>query len=116
LTASACQEHLDVVPRPRDLEKHWVAALDDSNPLAALSAIRELRESLTAWESQLARKALSGGETWETIGAALGISRQAAWERLRRGIAAQIEAERTRLRARQAQLKDERSKRWRTTT
>lgn len=97
---------------PARLEKSWHVASDDSQPLAALRATRDLREALPDWESHLARTALAAGETWETIGAALGISRQAAWERLRRGIAGQIEAERSRLRAERARLAQERSKLW----
>ena len=99
------------MPVPSQLEASWRAAVDDRDPLAALRAARTLREALLDWESQLARAALAGGETWETIGAALGISRQAAWERLRRGIAGQIEAERQRLRAERARLAEQRRKR-----
>lgn len=69
---------------------------------------------LPAWESQLARQALADGATWEAIGSALGISRQAAWERLRPGIAQQIQGERARLESEQRRLKEERSKRWQT--
>lgn len=96
---------------PRDLERRWRRAVDGTDPLTALQAVGELREALLAWETQLARSALAAGETWETIGTALGISRQAAWERLRRGIAAQIEDERTRLKAERARLAEQRRKR-----
>lgn len=96
---------------PPELEASWRAAIDVDDPLTALRAARELRDSLLDWESQLARAALAGGETWETIGAALGISRQAAWERLRRGIAGQIEADRQRLRDERTRLAEQRRKR-----
>jgi hypothetical protein len=96
---------------PAELEKHWRAVADEADPLAALRAARQLRDALIEWESQLARAALAGGETWETIGAALGISRQAAWERLRRGIADQIETERARLKAERVRLAEQRRKR-----
>jgi hypothetical protein len=66
-------------------------------PIDALKALPAARDSLTALEVALARRALADGETWATIGAALGTSRQAAWERLRPGIAAAIEADRQRL-------------------
>jgi hypothetical protein len=66
-------------------------------PIDALKAMPALRESLTQLEVMLARRALADGETWATIGAALGTSRQAAWERLRPGIAAAIDADRRRL-------------------
>ena len=86
----------------------WRRAADDRDPLAALAAARELKEALGRWEAHLARKALAEGETWETIGAALGISRQAAWERLRRGIAEEIEADKERVRAQRERLVEKR--------
>ena len=70
---------------------------------------------MTAWDSHLARQALADGATWEGIGAALGISRQAAWERLRPGIAKEIQAERSRIQSEQSKLKEERAKKWPTT-
>jgi hypothetical protein len=73
------------------------AVVDAERPIDALKATPALRESLTQLEVALARRALAEGETWATIGAALGTSRQAAWERLRPGIAAEIEADRRRL-------------------
>ena len=100
------------MPLPDDLEKALRTTVDDTEPLAALRAARGLRESLLEWEAQLARTALANGETWETIGAALGISRQAAWERLGRGIRGQIEADRARLRAERARLAEDRRKTW----
>ena len=47
---------------PAELEDRWRAAVDVGDPLAALRAARELRESLLEWESQLARAALAGGD------------------------------------------------------
>jgi hypothetical protein len=99
------------VPTPDELQTHWSAVVDDRDPLQALRAVRELRADLLDWESHLARAALACGETWETIGAALGISRQAAWERLRSRISGEIEAERSRLRAERARLAEQRRKR-----
>jgi len=86
--------------------------LDTDSPLEALRAGREARELLAAWESHLARQALAGGATWEGIGSALGISRQAAWERLRPGIAREIKEERSRIQTEKSRLKEERAKRW----
>ncbi len=100
------------MPFRAELEKALQAAADDTDPLPALCAARELRESLPDWEAHLARTALARGETWETIGAALGISRQAAWERLGRGIKRQIEADKSRLQAQRARLAEDRRKRW----
>ena len=100
---------------PDRLRQALTAVLDAGEPLDALRAGREARELLPAWESHLARQALAGGATWEAIGSALGISRQAAWERLRPGIAQQIQAERDRIESEQNRLKEERVKRWQTT-
>ena len=99
------------MPLREDLEKSWQNAVDETDLLAALRAARQLREALLEWEAHLARAALASGETWETIGSALGISRQAAWERLRRGIKKEIEAERDRLTAERARLEADRKDR-----
>jgi hypothetical protein len=80
-----------------ELAKAWSAVADAGSAIEALAAMPLLREQLTSLEESLARQALADGETWATIGAALGTSRQAAWERLRPGIAAAIEADRRRL-------------------
>lgn len=88
------------------------ALLDAGSPLDALRAAQETRELLSGWESHLARQALTAGETWESIGAALGTSRQAAWERLRPGVAGEIYAEKSRIKSEQTRLREERSKRW----
>src|SRR3954451_21135843 len=75
----------------------WASVVDAERPIDALAALPELRDRLASLEESLARQALADGETWATIGAALGTSRQAAWERVRPGIAAAIEADRRRL-------------------
>ena len=82
---------------PGELVDAWntVTAADDS--LTAITGMAELREALIRWEASLARDALANGASWTTIGQALGTSRQAAWERLRPGIAAAIEADRRHL-------------------
>ena len=97
---------------PERLRKAVAALLDAESPLAALRAAQETRELMASWESQLARQALAAGATWESIGTALGISRQAAWERLRPGVAGEIHAEKTRIRSEQARLREEKAKRW----
>ena len=84
---------------PPALKDAWHQTVGSGDPLAALRGARDLKEALSEYEARLAREALANGETWETIGAALGISRQAAWERLRRAIKADIDADRERLKA-----------------
>jgi hypothetical protein len=59
----------------------WEAATTDPEPLAALGASRALLALLSAWEAQLVGEAVAAGATWEAIGATVGVSRQAAWER-----------------------------------
>ena len=97
---------------PKELVAAWHGMVRDGDPLAALRAAQALKDELGAWEGQLAREALAGGETWETIGAALGISRQAAWERLRGRIAAAIEEDTVRLRAKRIRMREERRTQW----
>ena len=89
---------------PAELKDAWERATSSSSPLDALRGARDLKDELSRFEARLARHALANGETWETIGAALGTSRQAAWERLRRAIAAEIEADKTRLKAERDRL------------
>jgi hypothetical protein len=97
---------------PAELTAAWTTVVGEVDPLTALRAARDLKEELASWEADLARQALAAGETWDTIGAALGISRQAAWERLRPRIAAAIDADRERIRSKQARVKTERRSGW----
>jgi len=46
-----------------------------------VAALRALRERLDEQEAQLVVEARSGRMTWDEIGAAWGITRQAAWNR-----------------------------------
>ena len=55
---------------------------DVGDPLDALEAVRELRRQLDALEEQYVRAALARGASWDVIGSALGVSRQAADKRL----------------------------------
>ena len=59
----------------------WDAAISDPDPLAALAATRALQPLLAAWEARLVTEATASGATWETVGATIGVSRQAAWAR-----------------------------------
>lgn len=90
------------------LSDAWQQTLDVDDPLTALRAARELKDALVDHEIALARAALAKGETWESIGAALGVSRQAAWERLRGGIAKAIEADRKRVESEKKRLQEKR--------
>ncbi len=52
-----------------------------SDPLKLISGIREGSRSLDRWQRKAVRAARKQGLSWDEIGSALGVSRQAAWER-----------------------------------
>lgn len=52
-----------------------------SDPLKLLSGLRQGARSLDRWEHKAARAARKRGLSWDEIGAACGVSRQAAWQR-----------------------------------
>jgi hypothetical protein len=77
----------------------WDVATSDPDPLAALGATRAMVGLLSTWEAQLVGEAMAAGATWETVGGAVGVSRQAAWERfhddvheLRRQVRSEVRA------------------------
>lgn len=61
-----------------------VAALVDDRPLAALVVLRQLTARADGLTRQAATTAREAGTSWEDIGRALGVSRQAAAERFSR--------------------------------
>ena len=67
---------------PPLMQAAWESATSDPDPLAALGATRALQSLLSTWEAKLATEAIDSGATWGSIGSSVGISRQAAWERL----------------------------------
>lgn len=52
-----------------------------SDPLRVIAGIREGSRSLDEWQRKAVAAAREQGRTWDEIGAACGVSRQAAWER-----------------------------------
>jgi hypothetical protein len=52
-----------------------------SDPLRVIAGIREGSRSLDEWQRKAVAAARDQGQTWDEIGAACGVSRQAAWER-----------------------------------
>ena len=64
----------------------WETATTHRDPLTALGATRALLAHLARWEEGLVHEAVEAGATWETVGSAVGVSRQAAWERFHRGV------------------------------
>jgi hypothetical protein len=67
------------------------------DPLDALEAVRELRRQLHALEEEYVRAALARGSSWDAIGTALGVSRQAAHKRLAGRVAGRQESSAARL-------------------
>jgi DNA invertase Pin-like site-specific DNA recombinase len=55
---------------------NWEAA-----PLDGLCQSAGLARAVDKLQRQLVRQAREGGQSWTEIGEALGVSRQAAWER-----------------------------------
>jgi hypothetical protein len=68
---------------PDELARSWSKATSDPDPLTALGATTALNRGINGWQATLVREAIRGGATWEEVGEALGISRQAAWARFR---------------------------------
>jgi hypothetical protein len=69
----------------------------DRDPLDALAAIRELRRQLDSLEEEYVRAALERGASWDAIGTALAVSRQAAHKRLAGRVAGRQESSAARL-------------------
>lgn len=51
------------------------------DPLRVIAGLSEGTKNLQKWQRKAVRTARKQGRTWDEIGAALGVSRQAAWER-----------------------------------
>ncbi|MDQ6803733.1 MAG: hypothetical protein M3065_01930 [Actinomycetota bacterium] len=58
-----------------------------NEPTERLQALTQLRRDLDSLETELAADALRAGHTWREIGAALGVSKQAAHRRHSHGVA-----------------------------
>lgn len=52
-----------------------------ADPLKVVAGIREGASTLDEWQRKAVAAAREQGRTWVEIGAAAGVSRQAAWER-----------------------------------
>jgi hypothetical protein len=72
-TSRDTQPHVEVT---LTLGDHW-----QSDPLRVVAGIREGAQTLDEWQRKAVAVAREQGRTWEEIGTACGVSRQAAWER-----------------------------------
>lgn len=52
-----------------------------ADPLKLLAGIHEGNRSMERWQRKAVKAAREQGRTWDDIGRACGVSRQAAWER-----------------------------------
>ena len=53
----------------------------ESDPLRVVAGIRESMNTLDEWQRKAVAAARQQGRSWEEVGKACGVSRQAAWER-----------------------------------
>lgn len=54
-----------------------------SDPIRVIVGIQESHRALEKWQRKAVRAAREQGATWDDIGTACGVSRQAAWERFK---------------------------------
>lgn len=73
--------------RSSQVEALVVRVVSGSDPAGQLEALCELRRELDAIESELAAEAIRAGMSWREIGAAIGVSKQAAHRRHRDSVA-----------------------------
>jgi len=52
-----------------------------SDPLKVIGGIQKGNRTLDQWQRKAVKAARKQGRTWDEIGSACGVSRQAAWER-----------------------------------
>ena len=73
--------------RSAQVESLVVRVVSGNDPAAQLEALCELRRELDMIESELAADAIRAGMSWREIGAAIGVSKQAAHRRHRDSVA-----------------------------
>lgn len=89
LTSGTLSGNLDVMDNTTEFSEEkaqvdvTLTLADDwrSNPLRIIAGLREGHRSLEEWQRKAVAVAREQGRTWDEIGAACGVSRQAAWER-----------------------------------
>ena len=76
-----------LMQRSSQVEGLVVRVVSGTDPAAQLEALCELRRELDTIESELAAEAIRAGMSWREIGAAIGVSKQAAHRRHRESVA-----------------------------
>ncbi len=78
--------------RSSQVEALVVRVVSGNDPAGQLEALCELRRELDTIESELAADAIRAGMSWREIGAAIGVSKQAAHRRHRESVARMVKA------------------------
>lgn len=76
--------------RSSQVEALVVRVVSGSDPAGQLEALCELRRELDSIESELAADAVRAGMSWREIGAAIGVSKQAAHRRHRESVSRSV--------------------------
>jgi ATP-dependent protease Clp ATPase subunit len=76
-----CTDIIKDKPSPSPPEDHWEQAMSLDDVLASLPKMALAGAQVEQRLTNRVRKARSLGATWARIGAALGMTRQSAWER-----------------------------------
>jgi hypothetical protein len=73
------------------VDRYLERTIHDGRPIEALIATRQLGEIVDARAKQAAREATEGSWSWTDVGRALGVSKQAAHEKLRARIQGKLD-------------------------
>src|SRR5579875_2631020 len=78
------------IQRSSQVEALVMRVVSGNDPAGQLEALCELRRELDTIESELAADAIRAGMSWREIGAAIGVSKQAAHRRHRESVARMV--------------------------
>src|SRR5579875_1732248 len=78
------------IQRSSQVEALVMRVVSGNDPAGQLEALCELRRELDTIESELAAEAIRAGMSWREIGAAIGVSKQAAHRRHRESVARMV--------------------------
>jgi hypothetical protein len=79
------------------VDQYLETTIRDDRPIEALIATRRIGEILTERTKEAARVATEGSASWSDVGAALGMTRQAAHEKLRARVRGEIDRGRAKI-------------------